>query len=73
MQSSVLMKNTLHDCRMKIVDDDVDWRQLSANDEEKQTEMEEEDEAPVVSLFSESCMLSLYLNGRKCCVFVLLE
>lgn len=52
MQSNVLIKGTLHDCRMKIVDDDVDWRQLSANDEEKQTEIEEEDEAPVVSLIS---------------------
>lgn len=40
-----------HGKGMKIVDDDVDWRQLSANDEEKQTEIEEDDEAPVVAEF----------------------
>lgn len=67
------MRITFHNCSMKIVDDDVDWRQLAADNEEKQTELEEEDEAPVVSKLSESCILCRYLNGRKCCMFFLLE
>lgn len=32
---------------MKIVDDDIDWRQLAAREEENKEE-DEEDEAPVV-------------------------
>ncbi len=39
--------------RMKIVDDDVDWRQLAAQKEEKE---EEDDEAPAV------CKNMLYLS-----------
>jgi len=39
---------------MKIVDDDIDWRQLARNEEENKDE-EEDDEAPVV------CRSKLYL------------
>lgn len=36
---------------MKIVDDDIDWRELAVNREEKESkeEEEEEEEAPVVT------------------------
>lgn len=40
--------------RMKIVDDDVDWKQLEAQNEEEKEE--EDDEAPVV------CKSLLYLS-----------
>lgn len=37
-------------CRMKIVDDDIDWRELAMNKEEKENRDEdEEEEAPVVT------------------------
>lgn len=39
---------------MKIVDDDIDWRQLALNEEENKDE-DEDDEAPVV------CRSTLYL------------
>lgn len=37
---------------MKIVDDDVDWRELAAESEEKNKEEEEEEEAPVVGIIT---------------------
>lgn len=34
---------------MKIVDDDIDWRELALNKEEKENKDEDEEEAPVVT------------------------
>lgn len=43
---------------MKIVDDDIDWRQLALNEEENKDE-DEDDEAPVV------CRSTLYVTYLK--------
>lgn len=47
-----LMLTWIKLCRMKIVDDDIDWRELTVNREGKENkdEDDEEEEAPVVTM-----------------------